>query len=125
MGSVLESPKGDVQVKGIPLALLLTSRCFRSNFIMGKKRKASSSEENPTLEKEEDDDDDEVQSVSSIADASESAEKVVTPSERKKKPIPGVLYLSRIPNKMNVTIIRSYFDQYGRTGRIYLQLTSE
>jgi hypothetical protein len=89
---------------------------------MGKKRKASSSDDNPTLEVEEEGD---VQSVPSIADPSESAEKVVTPSERKKKPIPGVLYLSRIPNKMNVTIIRSYFDQYGRTGRIYLQLTSK
>jgi RNA recognition motif-containing protein len=55
---------------------------------------------------------------------SESDEKVVPISESKKKPTPGVIYLSRIPNKMNVTIIRTYFDQYGQTGRIYLQLSS-
>ena len=90
---------------------------------MGKKRKASSIEDNPTLDDKEVDE--EGESVASIADPSEMAEKVVMPSDRKKKPIPGVLYLSRIPNKMNVTIIRSYFDQYGRTGRIYLQLTSK
>lgn len=37
---------------------------------------------------------------------------------------PGVIYLSRIPNKMNVTIIRSYFEEYAPIGRIYLQLSS-
>jgi hypothetical protein len=119
--------QADIHVRKEWLMMTVNGYRFRSSFIMGKKRTVSSSEDNPTLEKDEkeDDDDDEVQSVSSIADPSESAEKVVTPSERKKKPMPGVLYLSRIPNKMNVTIIRSYFDQYGRTGRIYLQLTSK
>ena len=55
---------------------------------------------------------------------SESDDKVVSTTESKKKPTPGVIYLSRIPNKMNVTLIRSYFDEYGQTGRIYLQLSS-
>jgi len=71
---------------------------------MSKKRKISSSENDEPEEEEE---------------------KVVSTSETKKKPTPGVIYLSRIPNKMNVTIIRSYFDQYGQTGRIYLQLSSK
>jgi len=75
---------------------------------MSKKRKISSTEN---------DESEEVQL--------ESEEKVVNVSETKtKQPTPGVIYLSRIPNKMNVTIIRSYFDQYGQTGRIYLQLSS-
>jgi hypothetical protein len=76
---------------------------------MSKKRKISSNEN---------DEQEEIQS--------ESDEKLVHVSEiKKKKPTPGVIYLSRIPNKMNVTIIRSYFDQYGQTGRIYLQLASK
>lgn len=60
------------------------------------------------------------------ASSSEDDEKVVAITEpTKKKLTPGVIYLSRIPNKMNVTILRSYFDQYGRTGRIYLQLADK
>ena len=55
----------------------------------------------------------------------EQEEKTVTVSKTKKKLTPGVLYLSRIPNKMNVTILRSHFDQYGQIGRIYLQLSSK
>jgi ESF2/ABP1 family protein len=63
-------------------------------------------------------------SSSEDEDQTESTEKIVTISQTKKKQItPGVIYLSRIPNKMNVTIIRSYFDQYAPTGRIYLQLS--
>jgi hypothetical protein len=80
---------------------------------MSKKRKMSSSSEN------------EEQRTSST-EQPEFNDEVISPSEtKKKKPIPGVLYLSRIPNKMNVTIIRSYFDQYGETKRIYLQLSSK
>lgn len=45
-------------------------------------------------------------------------------SESKPQPTPGVIYLSRIPDKMNVTIIRSYFEEYAPIGRIYLQLSS-
>lgn len=33
----------------------------------------------------------------------------------------GVIYLSRIPTKMNVKIIREYMSQYGEVGRIYLE----
>ncbi|CAF1213140.1 unnamed protein product [Rotaria sordida] len=84
---------------------------------MSKKRKISSSENDEPEEEEE-----EEQPTSSI-DQSEANDKIVRISETKKKPIPGVIYLSRIPNKMNVTIIRSYFDQYGQAGRIYLQLS--
>jgi len=62
-------------------------------------------------------------SSSENEEETEIEEKIVNASETKNKPTPGVIYLSRIPNKMNVTIIRSYFDQYGQTGRIYLQLS--
>ncbi|CAF4551490.1 unnamed protein product, partial [Rotaria magnacalcarata] len=63
--------------------------------------------------------------LESSVDQSEPNNEVIHVSKTKKKPIPGVIYLSRIPDKMNVTIIRSYFDQYGQTGRIYLQLSSK
>lgn len=100
---------------------------------MGKKRKISSNEsvEPEDNEKAEGDEEEEEekqsqdsQQSSSFPDKVESNDKVVQPSASKKKPTPGILYLSRIPNKMNVTIIRQYFDQYGQTGRIYLQLSS-
>jgi RNA recognition motif-containing protein len=39
----------------------------------------------------------------------------------KKKSTPGVLFLSRIPTKMNVRIIRDYFSKYGTVDRIYLE----
>ena len=42
-----------------------------------------------------------------------------------KEPTPGVIYLSRIPTKMNVTLLRQYFDEYAPTGRIYLQLAEK
>lgn len=92
------------------------------NFQMGKKRKLSSSEnEEPEVEQEEIEQEEEEEQ-----DEDDEQEKVVTVSgTKKKRPTPGVLYLSRIPNKMNVTIIRTYFDQYGQTGRIYLQLSSK
>ena len=77
--------------------------------IMSKKRKRSASdneEEQPAEEEVEEE------------------EEISTPKV-KTGPVPGVIYLSRIPNKMNVTTIRSYFDQYGQTGRIYLELSSK
>jgi len=80
---------------------------------MSRKRKISSS------------DNDEPQQPTSPVDQVESDDKVLVVSKTKKKSFPGVIYLSRIPNKMNVTIIRSYFDQYGQTGRIYLELSSK
>ncbi|CAF0984778.1 unnamed protein product [Rotaria sp. Silwood1] len=89
---------------------------------MGKKRKISSSENDEPEVEEENQEQEQEQAITSI-DQSESNDEVVHVSETKKKKTPGVIYLSRIPNKMNVTIIRSYFDQYGQTGRIYLQLS--
>ncbi|RNA13666.1 activator of basal transcription 1-like [Brachionus plicatilis] len=38
-----------------------------------------------------------------------------------KKNTAGVLYLSRIPNRMNVKIIREYFSNFGQVERIYLE----
>ncbi|CAF1077834.1 unnamed protein product [Rotaria magnacalcarata] len=91
---------------------------------MGKKRKISSCENNESEEKEDQQEEEHEQLESSV-DQSEPNNEVIHVSKTKKKPIPGVIYLSRIPDKMNVTIIRSYFDQYGQTGRIYLQLSKD
>ena len=39
----------------------------------------------------------------------------------KKEKTPGVIYLSRIPTKMNVKLIREYFSNFGEVDRIYLE----
>ena len=41
--------------------------------------------------------------------------------EVKKQRKAGVIYLSRIPTKMNVRIIREYFTRYGDVDRIFLE----
>ena len=41
--------------------------------------------------------------------------------EKKKKKTPGVIYLSKIPTKMNVKLIRDYFSRFGDVDRIYLE----
>lgn len=46
-------------------------------------------------------------------------------SKKKKKSTPGVVYLSSVPTKMNVKIIREYFCQFGEVDRIYLQPEGE
>ena len=49
-----------------------------------------------------------------------------TPTNKKKKSIePGIIYLSRIPTLMNVSIIRRTFERLGETSRIYLQPDGE
>ena len=40
---------------------------------------------------------------------------------KKKKKIPGIVYLSSIPTKMNVKIIRDYLGDFGAVDRIFLQ----
>ena len=110
-----------------------SSRSFISDkyLAMSKKRKMSSNEKDEPeeeIEKEdEEEDEEEIEKEDEEEDEEEEPEpddKVVSTSGKKKKPTPGVIYLSRIPNKMNVTLIRSYFDEYGQVGRIYLQLAS-
>lgn len=39
--------------------------------------------------------------------------------EKEKKP--GVVYMSRIPTKMNVKLIREYMSRFGKVGRVYLE----
>ena len=41
--------------------------------------------------------------------------------KKKKEKTPGVIYLSNIPKKMNVKLIREYFTNFGEVGRIYLE----
>lgn len=43
----------------------------------------------------------------------------------KKQPKRGIIYLSTIPPYMNVSQIREYFGQYGKVGRVYLQLHNQ
>lgn len=38
---------------------------------------------------------------------------------------PGIVYLSTVPAKMNVTQIRQFFNDFGEIGRIYLARDSE
>jgi hypothetical protein len=40
---------------------------------------------------------------------------------KKRKKTPGVVYLSSIPTKMNVKLIRDYFGDFGAVDRIFLQ----
>lgn len=44
---------------------------------------------------------------------------------KKKKKVPGVVYLSYIPPKMNVKTVRSMLSKYGELGRIFLQPEKE
>lgn len=56
--------------------------------------------------------------------ASASTTKEVT--EEKHKPSKrGLIYLSTIPPYMNVTKVREIFEQFGKVGRIYLQLADK
>jgi hypothetical protein len=51
----------------------------------------------------------------------ESKDEVVEKKLKKKKKVAGIVYLSSIPTKMNVKLIRDYFNDYGVVDRIYLQ----
>jgi RNA recognition motif-containing protein len=43
-------------------------------------------------------------------------------TKKKKKTVEsGIIYLSRIPTLMNVSIIRRYFENFGELGRVFLQ----
>lgn len=47
----------------------------------------------------------------------------VDPIKRRNKlPKKGIIYLSTIPPYMDVTRIREYFEEFGKVGRVYLQL---
>ena len=41
--------------------------------------------------------------------------------KNKNEKIPGVVYLSRIPTKMNVKLIREYLGAMGEIDRVYLE----
>nr|CAI5853606.1 unnamed protein product [Callosobruchus analis] len=49
-------------------------------------------------------------------------EQTSDPPKKKKPPKRGIIYLSVIPPYMNVTKIREYFSEFGKVGRVYLQL---
>lgn len=52
--------------------------------------------------------------------ASDNTEKKI-----KKSPKPGIIYLSKIPPKMNVKRVRDYFTQFGDLNRSFLQPDSK
>ena len=70
----------------------------------------------------------EVEENENIADSQNSSEieeemkphKRLLPATNKRKR--GIIYLSTIPRYMNVTKIREVFSNYGKVGRVYLQL---
>ena len=41
--------------------------------------------------------------------------------KKKKTRVAGIIYLSSIPTKMNVKLIRDYFSDFGVVDRIFLQ----
>lgn len=51
-----------------------------------------------------------------------STNKVMNISKIKKQPKKGIIYLSTIPPYMNVTQITEFFSDFGKVGRVYLQL---
>lgn len=59
--------------------------------------------------------------VCSSADVKDEPPKHKVKAMKKKKKIPGVVYLSYIPPKMNVKTVRSMLSKYGELGRIFLQ----
>jgi len=46
-------------------------------------------------------------------------------SEKLRKERPGIVYLSRIPRRMNVKQIRHVFGSFGEVGRIFLKPVGE
>ena len=66
------------------------------------------------------------QNVESASSAEENVDEnpsadVKMAAKTKKVPTPGVIYLSNIPKKMNVKIIRDYFSNFGEVDRIFLE----
>lgn len=57
--------------------------------------------------------------ISSASTTKEVTEGKHKPSKR------GLIYLSTIPPYMNVTKVREIFEQFGKVGRIYLQLADK
>lgn len=51
-----------------------------------------------------------------------STNKIMNISKIKKQPKKGIIYLSTIPPFMNVTQITEFFSDFGKVGRVYLQL---
>lgn len=55
-----------------------------------------------------------------------SSSTTIEGTEVKHKPSKGgLIYLSTIPPYMNVSKVREIFEQYGKVGRIYLQLADK
>lgn len=48
-----------------------------------------------------------------------SVNKVVKPGKQVKR---GIIYLSTIPKYMTVAMIQEIFSEYGKVGRVYMQL---
>lgn len=73
--------------------------------------------------------DEEIQSVSEedtiengeIRLSEEGESKNPTTKQRKR----GIIYLSSLPPYMNVSQIREVFGEYGKIGRVYLQLSEK
>ncbi len=93
-------------------------------------------EESEVDEKEEGDDDDDKDDNMDVggSDSDEDDDKKDIKPEitedsskvvKKKGPKPGIIYLSKIPPKMNVKMIREYFANFGEINRSFLQPESK
>lgn len=76
-------------------------------------------EQKPAASPKTDQDQDEKAENLDLNEINDEKEESKKPLEKEKKA--GVIYLSRIPTKMNVKLIREYMSQFGKVGRIYLE----
>jgi len=93
-----------------------------------KEREEISLEEEEVEVKEEPDSDDEDEEMeddgSEESDSKEDVKKVTITGGKyvkAKEPKPGIVYLSKIPPKMNVKQVREYFTTFGELNRSFLQ----
>ncbi|RLU17161.1 hypothetical protein DMN91_011230 [Ooceraea biroi] len=63
--------------------------------------------------------DNDTKNESSQKEGIQEKEKILKPGKKVKR---GIVYLSTIPKYMNVSMIREIFAEYGKLGRVYLQL---
>lgn len=90
-------------------------------------------EESELDDKEEEEDDDKDNNMDASGSDEDDDQKDIKPDitedslkvVKKKGPKPGIIYLSKIPPKMNVKMIREYFANFGEINRSFLQPESK
>lgn len=72
------------------------------------------------FESEEGSEDDDELEIETSKKKRKTDRRVVSDTQEKKKK-PGVIYLSSVPDGMNVTQTTAFFSEFGRVGRVFLQ----